>query len=121
VPGRPGRGRLLPALRGRAPAPAGRVLAGLPRPPDDVPERLAAGAPAAHAPRVASARAASDPGLAPVPRPPPPARPTGGLLAALLHPLLRSVGAHRARRHGELELRPQGEPRHHRAAVSLQL
>ena len=44
-----------------------------------------------------------------------------GLPAPLLHPLLRPVGTHRAGRHGELELRPRREPRHHRAPASLQL
>src|SRR5262249_16806234 len=41
--------------------------------------------------------------------------------APVLHPLPGTVGAHRAGRHGELELRPRGEPRHHRAAAFLQL
>src|SRR5262249_55241252 len=44
-----------------------------------------------------------------------------GLPPSLLHPLLGPVGPHRAGRHGELELRSRGEPRHHRPPPSLQL
>ena len=112
---------VLPALRGGAPAPARRVLAAVRRPRHDVPERVAAGAPAAHARRVASARPAPDGGVALVPGRRRRAGRGEGLPAPLLHPLLGAVGADRAGRHGELELRPQGQPRHHRAPVPLQL
>ena len=64
---------------------------------------------------------APDGGVAVVPRRRRRAAGGEGLPAPLLHPLLRAVGADRAGRHGELELRPRGEPRHHRAPVSLQL
>src|SRR5262249_53393601 len=44
-----------------------------------------------------------------------------GLPAPLLHPILGAVGVDRAGRHGELELRPQGKPRHHCPTLCLQL
>src|SRR5204863_248590 len=44
-----------------------------------------------------------------------------GLPAPLLHPLLGPLGVDRTGRHGELELRAQGQPRHHRSPASLQL
>ena len=109
------------SLRGRAEAPARRVLAALRRTRHVVPQRLSPGAPAAHARGVAPARAAPDRGLALVLRRRRRADGGEGLPAPLLHPLFGSVRADRAGRHGELELRPQGQPRHHRAPVSLQL
>ena len=118
LPGRAGGGRVLPALRGGSPAPARRVLAALRRPRHDVSEHVAAGAPAAHARRVASARSAPDGGVALVPGRRRRAGRGEGLPAPLLHPLLGPVGADRAGRHGELELRPRGQPRHHRPPVS---
>src|SRR5262249_4006036 len=108
-------------MRGAAPAPARRVLAALRRPRHDVPECLAAGAAAAHPGGVAPARPASDRGVALVLRRRRCAGRGEGLPAPLLHPLFGSVRADRAGRHGELELRPQGESRHDRAPVSVQL
>src|SRR5437764_342485 len=121
LPGRPDGRRLLPALRGGAAAPARRVLAALRRARHRLSQRLAAGPAAADARGVAPARSAPDGGLALVPGRRRRAGGGQGLPAPLLHPLFGTVGADRAGRHGELELRPQGEPRHHRAPVSLQL
>src|SRR6266404_2542224 len=119
--GRARGGRVFPPLRGGASAPPRRVLAPVRRARHDVSQHVAAGAAAAHAGGVAPPRPAPDGGLALVLRRRRRARGGEGLPAPLLHPLLRPVGTDRAGRHGELELRPQGQPRDHRAAAPLQL
>src|SRR5437667_335508 len=68
VSGRARSRRLLQAVRGGAPAPPRRILAPLRRAGHGVPERVAARTPAAHARRLASARAAPDRVLAHLPR-----------------------------------------------------
>jgi phenylpropionate dioxygenase-like ring-hydroxylating dioxygenase large terminal subunit len=78
-------------------------------------------APAPHDRGVAPARTASDRGLALVPR-----RSVGTargeeLSARLLHPLFGPGRLDRAGRHGELELRACGQPRHNRAPPPVQL
>jgi hypothetical protein len=93
-------------------------LFGVPAP---VPQRLAAGTPAAHAGRVASARPPPDRGLADLSRGRGRAGRGEGLPAPLLHPLLGPLGADRAGRHGELELRACRQPRHGGPPVSVQL
>src|SRR5262249_25744429 len=98
--GRAGRRRVLPALRGGAPATPRARVAALRRAGHGVSERLAARAPAAHDRRVAPARAAPDGGMAVVPGRRRRAVRGEELPAPVLHALLRAGGAHRAGRHG---------------------